>query len=131
MNSSLWEVNEYEDLIDSRQVINRLEELSDLLDTDEICECGAEHFTSDDAEEMAALAELANAGARSSDDWSHGATLVRDSYFQEYAKDYVNETTSVDKDNWLYNHIDWDSVAADIQQDYTYMNFQGVTYWVR
>lgn len=32
---------------------------------------------------------------------------------------------------YIANHIDWDGVADELKADYTSIDYDGVTYWVR
>lgn len=120
-----------EDIIDSRQVIERLEELTSqwavhandpsepALDEDEIAE-------------LETLRSLVETAADYSDDWEYGATLIRDSYFKEYAMDLAEELDLIPNEGqWPASCIDWDQAARELQMDYTAVDFDGVTYWVR
>lgn len=116
-------ISSYDDVIDSRDVIERIEELSDEdygpLDRDERIE-------------LKALHDLVRQATNYSDDWEYGATLIRDSYFIEYAKDYAEDIGAVSLDRvWPSNHIDWQAAAQELHQDYTSVEFDGVTYWLR
>lgn len=86
---------------------------------------------SDEAEELKALLELANEGENESD-WTHGATLIRETYFEDYAKELARDLGEIDgTESWPLNCIDWEKAAEELQQDYTALDFDGVTYYVR
>lgn len=114
-------ISNSDDVIDSRDVIARIEELESLGDErdDEL---------NDELQALQSLSDEAN----SADDWKYGATLIRDSYFKEYAQELAEELDLI-KSNayWPYNCIDWDQAAKDLQVDYSSVEFDGVTYWVR
>jgi hypothetical protein len=99
------QVHNGQDLIDSRDVIERIAELSEL-----------PHWVLPLAEpemvELRTLRVLADEASDYAEDWQYGATLIRDSYFEEYAQDVVYE-------------------CASSHMDYTGVDFDGVTYWVR
>ena len=83
-------------------------------------------------EELAVLVKLNEQGESYGADWGHGATLIRDSYFEDYAKELANEIGAIDsKAGWPNNCIDWERAARELQQDYTCISFDGVDYWVR
>ena len=64
-------------------------------------------------------------------DWRHGAQLIRDSYFEQYARDTAEELYNVRDASWPYTCIDWEKAAEELKQDYTSAEFDGVTYWMR
>src|SRR5574343_1100147 len=118
------EISNSQRVIDSRDIIARIDYLEYL---DE------EPPTDDNAEEraeLAALRSLAESGY--SADWSYGATLIRDSYFEEYAQELAEDIGAIGKDlPWPACHIDWEAAADALKQDYTSVDFDGVEYWVR
>lgn len=156
-----------DDVIDSRDVIARIEDLtvdrealvSDLDDArearDEMPEergpdpvsdayhdahCAfldagkalADWDESDEAKELKALTDLAEQAEGYADDWKYGATLIRDSYFETYAQELAEELDLIKRDAaWPYTCIDWERAARELQMDYTSVEFDGVTYWVR
>ena len=141
-----------DDVIDSRDVIARIEdletEIADAIeaaganwDSDEsLRKCSRDTFIADhlsiahadETEELAALQALAKEGADYAPDWEHGETLVRDSYFEEYAQELAEDIGAINADAaWPACHIDWNAAARALQMDYTAIDFAGVTYWVR
>jgi hypothetical protein len=85
----------------------------------------------DDAEELKALRTLAEE-ADGCGDWYHGETLIRDSYFEDYARDLHEDINGHDaKSGWPYDYIDWEAAAEALQSDYTSVDFDGITYWLR
>lgn len=64
-------------------------------------------------------------------DWYPG-TAVRDSYFKDYAMELADDTGAIlDNAQWPCTCIDWDQAARELRMDYTGVEFDGVTYWVR
>jgi len=129
------EISNMDDVIDSRDVIARIEELEAERETlcDDDAQPGAvsEWDESPEAEELAALKAL-QSEAEGYADWAYGETLVRDSYFEEYAQQLAEDCGMMrDSDSWPYTCIDWERAARELQQDYTSVDFAGVTYWVR
>lgn len=121
--SDLNPVTNFDDVIDSRDVIDRIEYLTNL-PMDEI--------TEDEESELTALTELAEAGSCYAEDWSYGATLIRDSYFQTYAEELADDLSLLAHEGqWPYTCIDWEAAARGLQQDYTSITFDGIDYWVR
>jgi hypothetical protein len=146
-----------DDIIDSRDVIARIEELeeersalaeeaSDALSMDgegdtetERENNAAKVFTArsdldqwdeGNGAELAALKSMAEEG-EGYGDWAHGTTLVRDSYFKEYAQQYADDCGAVDASaSWPMSCIDWDQAARELQMDFTAVDFDGITYWM-
>lgn len=174
------EITNSDDVIDSRDVIARIEELeaerealaeamaeatealgeaeTALADIqaslDELAECSDEEDTAKDAleearealdtatealqdwdddngAELAALKALAEKGEGWAD-WPHGETLIRDSYFEDYARELADDCGMIpDGPGWPCNCIDWEKAARELQYDYSTVDFDGVTYWIR
>ena len=126
-------------IINSRDVIARIKELQGERDDYEPRDAGipadAEGWAEenpDDAEELAALESLREQ-AEGYSDWTHGAQLIRDSYFEEHARelaeDFNGAATRVTE--WPFTCIDWERAARELRQDYTAVEYDGATYWVR
>lgn len=136
-------VDNAQDIIDSREVIERIEELRVLVNPECTCE-RTETLTvhddgcpvppgadDDDVEELATLEAFAEEG-RGFAGWKYGETFIRDSYFKEYAMDFAEEIGAIPADNrWPCTCIDWDQATRELQMDYTSVDFDGVTYWGR
>lgn len=125
------EISNTDDLIDSRDVIDRINELKEQLeDHDSYSEFDHDEI----AEELKTLVELAEQGEGSAD-WSYGETLINDDYFETYARDLAEDlgymSGSIDANAWPYNCIDWEQAARDLQHDYMSLDFNGATYWIR
>lgn len=118
-----------EDIIDSRDVIDRIAEL-EATERDQEHEHG-EFLDEDELDELNALRALRDA-AQDYSDWQYGAALVRDSYFRTYAEELADDIGAIEKNaGWPLNHIDWEAAAEALKVDYTSVDFDGVTYWVR
>lgn len=121
----------YEDMIDSRDVEARIETLKDkMTDTGENNEFedGLDHV---ERHELIKLQELQTEGENFGD-WSFGATLIRDSYFETYAQNLAEDIGAVDPDaSWPLSYIDWERAAEALQMDYSSVTFDGITYWIR
>ena len=121
-----------DDVIDSRDIIQRIEEIQDLLP-----DCAGEIMpgTSDEIQELkielAALKALAKEG-EASPDWPYGETLIRDSYFEDYAQEFAEDCCEMPKsDVWPLYCIDWERAANDLKMDYMSVDFDGINYWIR
>jgi hypothetical protein len=121
-------ISNSDDVIDSRDVIARIEELEAIEGIEE--QIGALE-QSEEATELIALRELQIEAEDYAPDWQYGATLIRDSYFVEYAEELCKDIGEIPSDFPWYIEIDWEKTAKHIQVDYTSVEFDGVTYWVR
>jgi hypothetical protein len=122
------EISNSDDIIDSRDVIARIEELHDIA-TDESLDSDERTHANNELAVLQALQEEAEGYAP---DWKHGAALIRDSYFKEYAQELADDIGAINSEaTWPNNCIDWDRAARELQMDYTSVEFDGVTYWVR
>lgn len=128
---STQEISNTEDVIDSRDVISRIEELEETIN-DCLEDPETDHNTTDEQNELENLKDLENE-ASGSPDWPHGEALIRDSYFTEYCEDLCKNIGDIPSDLpwYIENHIDWDGVAREIQMDYMEVNFNGVAYFIR
>lgn len=126
----MTDISNSDDVIDSRDVIARIEELeAELADAHDDSE---QNDVLDMRAELEALQALATEGANYAPDWEHGETLVRDSYFKEYAQQLAEDIGAINSDaTWPNNCIDWDMAARDLRMDYSAIDFDGVTYWIR
>lgn len=144
------EISNTDDVIDSRDVIARIEELQELHDALEEAEkeradcgnCTAEElaeldaaveaaqdaFPDDEASELAALKSLADEAEGYAGDWKYGATLIHESYFVEYCRELVSDIGDMPREIPAYIEIDWDKTAENLKVDYTEVDFDGETY---
>lgn len=124
MSMRIREISNYDDIIDSRDIIERIAELGniDRRDLDQ-----GERY------ELETLTELASDGEANVSDWRHGEALIRDSYFVEYAQEFADDIGAFNPNaaDWPLSYINWEAAAEALKQDYTELDFDGVTYWAR
>ena len=125
------EISNSDDVIDSRDVIARIEALTEERDSQDAT--GYEEWQdSDSAAELGMLCTLAEEAEQYAPDWKYGEVLIRDSYFQTYAQELAEDCGMMPRGlMWPCNCIDWDRAARELRQDYTAIDFAGVTYWIR
>jgi hypothetical protein len=138
-------ISNSDDVIDSRDIIERIEYLSAydyMVCADCGCTFGDEHeegcsqpflpadnLTEEDKEELTALLALQDE-CEGISEWKYGTPLIRDSYFETYAENLAGELYEI-HDHWPFTCIDWEKAAEELQYDYTYVNFGDETYWIR
>lgn len=128
-------VDNYQDILDSRDVIARIDELKSMIEAYED-EDEDNDLDADDAieyrEELTKLEALAEEAAGYASDWTYGEALIRNSYFETYAEELADDLVEGFREmRWPLNHIDWKAAAEELQQDYTEIDFDGVAYWIR
>ena len=122
-----------DDIIDSRDIIERIEELENDLPTNagEVMP-GTSDEIQEIRDELAILKALAEECEGYAPVWAYGEALIRDSYFQDYAQELAEECCEMSNaDQWPYTCIDWEQVAEELQMDYACVDFDGVDYWIR
>jgi hypothetical protein len=147
MTTETKEITNSEDVIDVRDIIARVEQLEaepTLLEDGHCAYCARGLKEGDEDHEPdcevlelqrlnALLEELAGNGG--DEDWRgawYPLTLVRDSYFKEFAQEEAENLDLVKSDaRWPHTYIDWERAARELQMDYTPTEFNGVTYWYR
>ena len=121
-------IDNTQDMIDSRDVIARIDELSARRDDDE----QTYPLDADERAELTALESLAEQAEGYAPDWQYGAQLIRDSYFEDYVQELAADIGAIQSDaKWPAMCIDWELAALELQIDYTAVEFDGVAYWVR
>lgn len=118
------EISNTQDVIDSRDVIERYNELkatfNDLYD--------------DEKEELEMLTKLMEEGDEFAD-WEFGMILVRDDYFEDYAQSYCEEIGLIASDreangnNFLNMFVDWEGVATYLQNNWREIMIGDEKYW--
>ena len=70
--------------------------------------------------------------AEDAGDWEHGETLIPEDDFEQYARDFADDIGAVNSDfGWPLTHIDWESAAADLRQDYIEATYRGRVFLIR
>ena len=110
------------DTIDSRDIIERIEELESGL----VMGCGG------DVEELKSLKSVFDQ-AENCGDFKYGEGLIRESHFVEYCEQLCEDIGDIPANLpwYIKSNIDWDGVADEIKQDYTEIDFDGVIYFIR
>jgi hypothetical protein len=119
-----YEIDNSTDTIDSRDIIDRIEDLQD------------SERDMDEQRELNALLILAEQ-AQHSPDWLHGEVLIRRSYFVDYITDLIHDCYPMPKEmhsgQWPFRHItiDYEAAAREAEVDYMFVDFDGVEYLIR
>ena len=124
-------ISDMDDVIDSRDVIERIETLESKLEAfleenDVLLE---ENFP--EWEELETLRALATECSSLSADWKYGETLIRYNYWENYVKELLEDCGDIPADLPWYIAVDWETTADNISQDYSIVEFNGVEYYIR
>ena len=131
-----------DDQFDSRQVIEKIEELEgeieaqqetiDDPDSSDEDRATALDEIEDAREELAPWKELADEAEGYCSDWLHGESLILAEYFETYAEELADSIGAIDSNaRWPLSHIDWKAAADELKQDYTEVEAGGHSYFVR
>ena len=122
-------ISNMDDTIDSRDIIERIESLEE--DAENFLEehPEADFYTTDEGKELLVLRALADEASDYSPDWTCGSQLIRESYFEEAMDAMVADCYTLPKDmpSWMSIKLDYNA----LKQDYTEVDFDRVTYYVR
>ena len=146
-------ISNLDDTIDSRDVIARIEELEaeeselqqeidekeDQYTPEELTKNPApvivakealkEWRESEEGQELIALKALAEQGEDYAPDWEYGAQLIHEYYFEEAMDEMLEDCGDIPKDlpSYLTITVDYDA----LKMDYTAIDFNGQTYYIR
>lgn len=129
-------IDNTEDVLDSRDIIERIEELETMLEGLGSMGDADMQGLADEWQEMQALKALAKE-CEGYGDWEYGETLIRSSYFVEYITDLIHDCYEMPKEmhsgQWPYCHItiDYEAAARDAEHDYMTVDFNGQEYLMR
>jgi hypothetical protein len=119
--------NLHGDVIDVRDLMDRIEELEPEIDA--VGE--GEHITEWKAI-WRILEELRDNGG--DEQWRghwYPSYLVQDAHFMDYARELLEDCGTIPRDLPSWVEIDWVATARNVRIDYTPISIDGVTYWYR
>lgn len=120
-------------MFDSRDVIERIEELEDTITFDDEGEGIPDPDTDPDLiDELNTLRGIAADAENEVADWQYGATFIPEHRFTEYAQQLAEDIGAIDPNaEWPLTYIDWEAAALALQQDYSAFTFDGFDYLAR
>ena len=133
MNTFQTDLDLSANTVDVRDIIERVEELENTVPP-------AEESDGDDNEDREELATLVGIlddlkGNGGDEQWRgdwYPTTLIRETYFEDYARELAEDIGAIDKDAaWPARHIDWEAAAQELLQDYQETDIEGTTYYYR
>ena len=151
------DISNTQDVIDSRDIIARIDELETdesmlqdtIIEAEEALESseGAKDemqagkeltearealidFNEENEEELSSLKAVAEE-CENYADWKHGATLINYMYFTEYCMELLKDIGDLPQDIPSYIAIDEEETAENLKADYMEVDFDGETYLMR
>jgi hypothetical protein len=114
------EITNTEDILDTRDILERINYLDETEDAAQ-------------QEELQTLQALIEEVRQvSGEEPEYGATLIRDSYFVDYARELAEDGGLLDPSlGWRFMFIGWAAAAEHLKLDYSPVDFDGETYWVQ
>ena len=135
-------VSNSDNIIDSRDVENKIDELEQVVSESEdaVEEAEATGAAEVDVdmdevkeakEQLAILQAFKDEAANANSEWDFGATFISENYFETYAKELAEDIGDFDPQApWPMSCIDWAEAAGQLQQDYSTVDFDGTEYFV-
>jgi hypothetical protein len=134
-------ISNMDDTIDSRDIIERIEELNSELETfhdEQETTLSFEYALQDrvnfpgmeeEYDEWKTLSDIAEECEGYASDWQYGEQLIRRSYFEQAMDEMVDDCYELPKDMpfWMSIKLDYDA----LEQDYTSVDYDGVEYLIR
>ena len=120
-----------DDIIDVRDIIERIEDLLDSMDDHE-AEPDGGHWSDEEAQELQTLTDIMDElkGCGGDKQWRgdwYPVTLIRESYFEKAMDELVEDCYGVHLPSFITITIDY----AALRQDYSTVEIDGVTYFYR
>jgi hypothetical protein len=125
-------VNSSQDIVNVLDILGRIKELEhiDGIDNDITAE-EAEHDSLEEErfELMVLRSVVDQVGYERCDG---GVSLIRESFFVEYAQEYARDTGLISGDifEWPLNYIDWTAATEDLKQSFTKIDWDGIVFYV-
>lgn len=116
-------IDNTQEVIDSRDIIERVEELEQTIDIEDVDIA--------EAEELEILKDVIDQAYSCEDCWT-AETLIREDYFTEYCEIQVIDFGDIPEScpSYIKDNIDWKGVASDLKQDYVEIDFNGTAYFM-
>ncbi|KVO83331.1 hypothetical protein WL21_09875 [Burkholderia ubonensis] len=135
----MTDITSYDDIIDVRDITDRVEKLREARDDWAECSGDDEKWAEthpDAAAELESLESLLDdiRGYGGDHQWEgswYPLTLIRDEHFTEYAMELLADIGDIPRNIPHYIVIDEEATAENIRADYSEIEFDGATYWYR
>jgi antirestriction protein len=100
----------------------------EVTDAESNLEAAESDFGDDEKEELDELETLENEIS----DFRHGETMIPENDFEDYARQLAEDIGAIPDDaQWPCTCIDWEWAARELAMDYSMVEYQGESYYVR
>lgn len=101
----------------------------EVTDAESNLEAAESDFGDDEKTELEELETLENEIS----DFKHGETMIPENDFEDYARQFAEDIGAMEGvgDKWPCTCIDWEQAAKELAMDYTTVEYQGESYYVR
>lgn len=128
------DIDNMQDTLDSRDIIERIESLEEDAENWAEEHPEADFYATEEGEELRTLSAIMDdcKGNGGDEQWRgdwYPVTLIRESYFEEAMDEMIKDCYELPEDLPFWMTISYDYDA--LKQDYTEVDFGGVTYYVR
>lgn len=136
-------IDNTQDVMDSRDIIERLQELRDEIEGIEGDDFDRSKVSGPDdpvekelRDELVQLEKFADE-CSGSPDWEHGESVIRGTHFTDYIEELIKDCYPMPKElnsgDWPWRHmtVDYEAAAEEAKQDYICAEFDGVEYYIR
>jgi hypothetical protein len=90
------------------------------------------NWLEENGDEFVTLLEVKEEVEQYTSEWDDGAFMIADNHFEDYAQELAEDTGAIDrKAKWPLTHIDWDAAAEELKCDYSEVEIDGKSYWIR
>ena len=117
-----------QDIFDSRDAEDRIEELREEIESDErFVDFGQE----EELEDLLSFKEEA-ISTFGETEWDDGITFIADHHFTEFAETFAGDIGAINPDaGWPISSINWDDAAEQLKYDYAEVSLGNTNYWGR
>lgn len=119
------------DVIDSRDMLERLQELEYLIEAYGDNKEAYDSEYGDLVAEKKDLEEAIKDAREICSDFDHGEPLIADDYFVKYAKELASDCGYEASTEWPERCIDWEMAADQLKEDYSEISLNETIYWIR
>ena len=129
LESELYDIENEEDYDDKQNDIDsKLEEIADKENEIQDCEFGYNRYSEELAELEALKEEISN---NSDEGFEYGIQLIHENDIDDYLHELLIDCGYIPKDMPSWIEIDWQATYDNMKQDYSEIELNGNTFYVR